>query len=125
MGDRCADIYTAAPSTPIAVASSYSNVSTGFESWIEMLSLSNSGIEVDSWSGNINDWLVHESHPSALANSTANPITYGSVAVTATGQAFGVVSNSGKNFTIQSWQVADDYKTWVSAGLVDIGAVWN
>ena len=70
-------VYNPIPSgSPIAAASSYSKLSTGLETWIEVLSLSTTGIVVDTWSGKNNDWLTHDGHPSAMANSTKNMKTY-------------------------------------------------
>jgi hypothetical protein len=116
--------YAVPPGTPIAAASAYSNVSSGLESWIEVLSLSDSGVEVDTWSGEINDWLQHDAHPSVMANSTRNGTVYGSVAVTAIGNAFAVVTENQSD-TIQSWQVANDLIDWGSVGTVDIGRAWG
>ncbi|KUJ24686.1 uncharacterized protein LY89DRAFT_713478 [Mollisia scopiformis] len=106
--------------TPLAAASSYTNVTSGFESWIQMLQLSTTGIEVNTWSGNINDWLDQYNHPSPMANSSVNVKEYDSIAVTAIGSAFAVVKSSG-NDSIQSWQVSDDLLDWTSTGTV---AVW-
>lgn len=111
--------------SPIAAASSYSNVSTGFETWIEVLSVSSKGIEVNTWSGAINDWLEQYTNPSAMANSTGNRRSYGSVAVTATGTAFGVVKQDGQVDRIESWQVQDDTVDWSLVGDVDIGGAWG
>lgn len=116
--------YAVPPGTPIAAASAYSNVSSGFESWIEVLSLSDSGVEVDTWSGEINDWLQHDAHPSVMANSTRNGTIYGSVAITAIGNAFAVVTQNQSD-TIQNWQVANDLIDWGSVGTVDIGSAWG
>ncbi len=115
----------AAAGTPIAAASSYSNVSTGYETWIQMLSLSNTGIEVDTWFGQINDWLQHDNHPSTMANSTANPKTYEAVAVTAMGKAFAAVSITDLKYIIESWQLADDMVGWTSTGVVNIDNAWD
>ena len=121
-----AQTYNAIPSgSPIAAASSYSNVSKGFETWIEVLSVSNRGIEVNTWSGAINDWLEQYTHPSAMANSTGSERSYGSVAVTATGTAFGVVQQDGQVDRIESWQVQDDTVDWSSVGTVDLGGAWG
>lgn len=114
----------AAPGTPLAVASSYSNVSTGFETWIQLLQLSDQGIEANTWSGAINDWLEQYNHPSPMANSTVNIKTYGGVAVTAMGSAFAIVNAAGVD-TIQSWQVNDDMLNWRSTGLVDVSNSWG
>ncbi|KAE8440490.1 hypothetical protein EG329_007423 [Mollisiaceae sp. DMI_Dod_QoI] len=111
--------------TPLAAASSPSTFpgSGGYELWIELLSLSNRGIEIDTWSGAINDWLQHDNHPSVMANSTQNEQTYGSIAMTAAGKAFSVVTSNVTE--IQSWQVRDDMVDWASIGVVDIGNVWS
>jgi hypothetical protein len=90
-----------------------------------VLSLSKEGIEVDTWSGAIGDWLEHENHPSAMSNSTENVITYGSIAVTAIGSAFGVVSQEGQKDVIGWWQVEDDLVDWSFVGNVDVGRAWD
>lgn len=119
-------IYLEAPyGTPIAAASSYQNVSGGEELWIEVLSLSSRGIQVDTWAGAENDWLAHETHPSAMSNSTTNPKVFGSIAVTAMGSAYAVVESTNGTLSIGSWQVADDYTDWTASGDVDIGSVWT
>ena len=121
-----AQIYNAIPSgSPIAAASSYSNVSTGFETWIEVLSVSNKGIEVNTWSGAINDWLEQYNNPSAMVNSTGSGRSYESVAVTATGTAFGVVKQDGQADRIESWQVQDDTVDWSLVGNLDLGGAWG
>ncbi len=90
-----------------------------------MLSLSNTGIEVDTWFGQINDWLQHDNHPSTMANSTANPKTYEAVAVTAMGKAFAAVSITDLKYIIESWQLADDMVGWTSTGVVNIDNAWD
>jgi hypothetical protein len=114
----------AAPATPLAAASAYTNVSTGFDSWIQVLQLSDQGVEVSTWSGNLNDWLQYYYHPSPMANSTLNVKAYGAVAVTAIGSAFAVVKGTGPD-TIQSWQVGSNLVDWTSTGAVDIGNSWG
>lgn len=116
---------TISSGSPIAAASSYSNVSTGFETWIEVLSISNGGVEVNTWSGTIRDWLEQYNVPSVMANSTSDKKVYGAVAVTATGNAFGVVKKIGQADTIENWQVADDMVDWSLVGAVDLGGVWG
>lgn len=103
--------------TPLAAASAYTNVTTGYESWIQLLQLSGTGIEVNTWSGNIKDWLEQDNHPSPMANSTINVKTYSSITVTAAGRAFAVVESAG-NDTIQGWQLNDDLISWTSTGTV-------
>ncbi len=86
--------------------------------------MSDSGVEVDTWSGEINDWLQHDAHPSVIANSTHNRTIYGSVAVTAIGNAFAVVTEN-RSDTLQNWQVADDMIDWGFVGILDIGSAWG
>lgn len=118
--------YDAIPSdSSIAAASSYSEVSTGLETWIEVLSAFDKGLEVDTWSGAINGWLEQYEHPSAMVNLTGNGKVYGSVAVTAIGRAFAVVRQDGHVDEIQSWQVEDDLVDWSLVGNVDIGDAWE
>lgn len=85
--------------------------------------MSNRGIEVDTWSGALNDWLQHENHPSVMGNSTESKQAYGSIAMTASRKAFAVVTSNVTE--IQSWQVSDDMVDWRPIGVVDIGNVWS
>lgn len=119
-------VYGTIPSgSIIAAASSYSNVSSGYETWIEVLSISDRGIEVDKWSGAINDWLQHSARarPVTMTNSS-NGGSYDSVAVTATGSAFGAVRRDGRLDRIENWQVSDNMVDWTLVGNVDIGEAW-
>ena len=119
-------IYDAIPpGSPIAAASSFSNVSTGYESWIELLSQSNRGIKVSTWSGAINGWLQQYANPSVMAKYTSDENVFGSVAVTASGDAFGVLQQHGQADSIQHWRVADDMLDWSSIGSVDLGGAWD
>lgn len=111
--------------SPIAAASSYANLTSGFENWIEVLFISHRGVQVNTWSGAINDWLEFNANPSVMANSTSNPKLYGSVAVTATGNAFGVVKQTGQMDKIENWQVEDDMVDWKLVGNVDLGGAWG
>lgn len=122
-----AEIFDPIPSdSPIAAASSYSNVSaTDGPAWIEVLSLSTIGIEVNTWSGARNDWLAHNLHPSAMANSTENLKIYGSVAVTAIGSAFAVVKQDGQADSIGNWQVADNTVDWSLIGSLNLNGTWG
>ncbi|KAL9624163.1 MAG: hypothetical protein Q9160_001685 [Pyrenula sp. 1 TL-2023] len=145
-------IYDPIPvGSPIAAASSYTNVPTGFETWIEVLSHSgNSGngasasdsannstndIQVNTWSGAINDWLAQGRNP--LTTATASNSTsggsdtervYGSLAVTALGQAFAVTTQmKGNRYVdkIEQWQLRGDMLEWSVMGEVDIGGSWG
>ena len=59
-----------------------------------------------------------------MANSTGNGRSYGSVAVTATGTAYGVVKQDGQVDKIERWQVQDDMVDWSLVGNVDLGGAW-
>ena len=114
-------LYGEIPSgSQIAAASSYSNVSTGYESWIQVLYLSDTGIEVNTWTGSINGWLQENTHPSPMSNSTSDPKVYDSVTVTANGVAFSVVGDEGGGASIEKWQLADDFVDWTLTGSYDL-----
>jgi hypothetical protein len=113
------------PSSPIAAASSYTNISVGLESWIEVLSLSDIGVAVSTWVGELNDWKAYFAHPSPMANSSSNARVYGSVAVTAVGSAFAVVMVEGQKNTVEEWRVEDDLLNWKFVGNVDLSGAWE
>ena len=112
------------PGTPLAAASSYSNFSSGFETWIEVLSSFENRLRVDTWSGAINDWLEHDSHPPDMTNSSS-PHTYGAVAVTAFGIAFAIVSTPEQKDSIAVWQVTRNLVDWTYNGNIDVGDAWG
>ncbi|MCJ1425452.1 hypothetical protein MMC29_003351 [Sticta canariensis] len=111
--------------SPIAAACSKSQLSAASESWVEVLTLSTNGIEVDTWSGAIGGWLAYNEHPSAMANSTKNMKSYESVAATVAGNAFAVVKQDGQADSIESWRVEDDLVDWRSTGNVDLHGTWG
>ena len=115
------ELHPVPEGSPIAAASSFSSLSTGSNTWIKVLSLSNTGIEVDTWSGGTNTWLQNSSRPSTMSNSTSEG-SFRSIAVTALGRAFAVESTPGKENIIQSWQLEDNVD-WKETGNVDIGSV--
>ena len=89
------------------------------------MSISDQGIEVNTWSGAIDDWLEQYTHPSAMVNSTGSGRFYGVVAVTAMGSAFGVVKQDGHADGIENWQVQDDTVDWSLIGNVDLSGAWG
>ncbi|MCJ1465115.1 hypothetical protein MMC07_003731 [Pseudocyphellaria aurata] len=107
---------TIPPGAHIAAATSYSNVSTGFETWIKILSLDTTGIKVSTWSGTELKFLAEDVYPATMANSTTNKRIYESVAVTAIGNAFAVVKQDGQADAIENWQLADDTVGWGLVG---------
>lgn len=64
-------------------------------------------------------------HPSVMVNLTSKKKTYRDMAVTATGNAFGVVIQDGQADGIENWQVADDMVDWSLIGNVDLGGAWG
>ena len=50
---------------------------------------------------------------------------YGDVAVTATGNAFGIVIQDGQADGIEHWLVADDMVDWSLIGNVALGGAWG
>lgn len=60
-----------------------------------------------------------------MSNSSNNELTFGSIAMTSIGAAFGVVQLPNGTEVIQSWQVADDFVDWTSTEYVDIGSAWS
>lgn len=109
----------------IAAAASYSQVSSGNETWLELLSISNRGIQVSTYAGATTHWLQNGVNPSIMANSTLNPRIYRSVAVTAIGKAFAAVEDPAQPDSIEEWQVEDDLVNWRSVGKVDLGGLWG
>ena len=59
-----------------------------------------------------------------MVNLTSNKKIYGDVAVTATGNAFGVIQD-GQADGIENWLVADDMVDWSLIGNVDLGGAWG
>lgn len=60
-----------------------------------------------------------------MTNSTKNMKRYDSVAVTAIGNAFGVVKQDGQADAIENWQVADDMLDWSLVGNVNLNGTWG
>jgi hypothetical protein len=83
-----------------------------------VLSLTNTGIQVNTWSGIKGDWSSLYAHPSTMANSSINQKVYGNLAVTASGNAFAVVQQDGQSVTIENWQLSDDTINWSLLGNV-------
>jgi hypothetical protein len=83
-----------------------------------------SGLKVDTWSGNINNWLQYDESPPAMT-SLSNQRAFGAVAVTAIGTAFSIVGMPGQKDTIGVWQAADDMVDWMAAGYIDVGEAWD
>lgn len=60
-----------------------------------------------------------------MANSTSNTKIYGSLAVTAIGNAFAFVRTNGQADVIENWQVADDTMNWSLIGNVSLNGAWG
>lgn len=120
----------AAAGTPIAAASSrsyYTIDSAGSPAsiWVKLLSVSATGLEVETASIVTGDRFIHDEQRLSLANSTENPKTFGALAITNIGKAFAIVTTPDQKRIIQSWQFLDDLVSWDYTGLVDIGNAWD
>ena len=60
-----------------------------------------------------------------MVNATGGGKSYGAVAVTAPGSAFGVVKQDGRADEIENWQLQDDMVDWSLIGNVDLSGVWG
>ena len=60
-----------------------------------------------------------------MVNSTKSMGVFEDVAITATGNAFGVVKQQGQADTIKQWLVEDDMVNWNLVGTVDLGGAWG
>jgi hypothetical protein len=72
----------------------------------------------------MNDWTTLNGHPSLMANSTSNKKEYGSLAVTALGNAFAVIRQDGSPDSIEYWRVLDNTVDWSLVGNVNLGNIW-
>lgn len=109
----------------IAAASSYSNATTGYPTWVSRLAISDRGVQISAKSGALNKWVQKGVNPSVMSNSTTNRRNYGSVAVTAMGSAFGVVSEQNVVDRIEHWQVEDNTVDWKLVEDLDLGDSWK
>ena len=69
--------------------------------------------------------MEHDTYPSLMGNSTSNKNIYGSVAVTAIGNTFGVVHQDGQVDSIRTWRLADDTVNWSLTTNVDLDGAWR
>ncbi|MCJ1466787.1 hypothetical protein MMC07_005407 [Pseudocyphellaria aurata] len=93
--------------------------------WIQVLSLSTTGIKVGTWSWTDHKWLETDAYPMEMRNSTNNKKIYKSVAVTTIGNAFAVVKHDGQADAIENWQVVDDDDDWDFVGNVNLDGAWG
>jgi hypothetical protein len=99
--------------------------SSGFPTWIEVLSLSDTGVRVSTFSGQANKWLNSYEEPLPMANSTNNAKTFGGLAINSVGMAFGVVSEDGTPDQLQTWLVGIDLVDWTDKGTVSLNGAWG
>lgn len=121
-------VYDTIPNgSHIAAAASYSNAALGYPTWVEVLTVNHRGVQVSTKSGAVNKYIQQGANPSVMANSTTanNQRLYGSVAVTSTGNAFGVVAEQGLVDRIVNWQVEDDMVDWKLVGNVNLNGTWT
>jgi hypothetical protein len=75
-------------------------------------------VQVNTWKGEANDWVLQWAHPSLMINSTSNKKVYGSIAVTSIGYAFAVMKRDGQPDEIENWAVADGAIQWSLVGSI-------
>jgi hypothetical protein len=105
---------------PIAVASSYTNVTSGLETWIQLLAASSTGVAVNCWTGLSNGWKQMDAQPSVMSNQTKEGVSYSGVSVTSLGMAFGIQTEVGKSDMVQSWLLGSNALDWTSSYKEDI-----
>ena len=98
-------------------------MTSGTESWIQVLSVAKTGITTNSWDGQTRNWVLVLNQNAVFSNATSKK-SIEAVAVTATGKAFAAVSLNGTD-SIESWQLADDFVNWSSTGEVEIKNAWS
>jgi hypothetical protein len=104
------------PFSPLATATSYYNFSNGNAGWMQILKLQSTGVHSDGYYGpNI---TYKDISTDVLSNSTNNVQEFGSLALTATGNAFAVVRRTGNKDGIVNWQLQDDTVSWRLIGNV-------
>lgn len=60
-----------------------------------------------------------------MVNSTTNAKKFGNVAVTATGNAFGIVNEYGDLDRLENWQAENDMIDWTGVGKLNVSGFWN
>lgn len=92
------------------------------------MTVSTRGVQVNTRSGFIDNWVQKNVTPPVMTSTTTNstnPKVYGSVAVTAIGNAFGIVKQDGLLDRIENWQLQDDMVNWKLVGDIDVGHRWQ
>ncbi len=121
--------YNTTPGTPIAAVSSndyiYDSSNKPHTTWLQVLSLSGTGIVSDTGNGTTDNWQYHDRQVTPMSNATGTARAFKSIAITSQGLAFAVVSSSGQNDTIESWAMSNDLTTWTAVGNVDVGSSWS
>jgi hypothetical protein len=122
--------YTIPAAAPIAIYSTYSNVSAGaglygFETWIYILWVSGTGIVVNvwigAWSGTKFTWYGDGSSvPAVMAGGSSNGKNYSSIAITGN-NVFAAFSIEGQTGSIATFQGAELDQYWSETSPVQIG----
>lgn len=102
--------------SPLAITTSYYNLSNSNPGWMETIELQAAGIHNDFWSGP--DVSYRHVSASVMANSTTKPHVYGSLALATTGNGFGVVRRDGVADGIINWLLQDNAVQWRLIGNV-------
>ncbi|KAM3070438.1 hypothetical protein ACMFMG_010262 [Clarireedia jacksonii] len=109
---------TFSKNTFLAASVSKQVADSGSQLWINLLSLAAQGIRVDTWSGNLKDWLVTGGNPGAMANSSTSDggekgLQFGALTATAAGDVFAFTrEEEEEKVKVKGWKMDGDLQTW-------------
>ncbi|PQE32674.1 Fucose-specific lectin protein [Rutstroemia sp. NJR-2017a WRK4] len=101
--------------TTIAASVAKQVAQGGSQLWINLLSLEDQGIRVDTWSGNTKGWLVNGGRPGVMQNvstSAGKGKEFGALATTGAGEVFAFVREEGEEKRVEGWVMDGDLVTW-------------
>ncbi|PQE03074.1 Fucose-specific lectin protein [Rutstroemia sp. NJR-2017a BVV2] len=101
--------------TTIAAGAAKQVAQSGSQLWINLLSLEDQGIRVDTWSGNTKGWLVDGGKPGVMQNvstSGGRGKEFGALATTVAGEVFAFVREEGEETRVEGWVMDGDLITW-------------
>ncbi|KAM3064766.1 hypothetical protein ACMFMG_012079 [Clarireedia jacksonii] len=100
--------------TTLAATASKQIAQSGSQLWINLLSLEDQGVRVDTWSGNAMGFLVDSGRPEVMQNVTGGGKEYGALATTEAGEIFAFVRDkeSEEGIRVEGWVMDGDLVTW-------------